>query len=96
MKRLNSTPNEARRVFYCPQCDKQRMVRDADHSVSNEKQKYTDRNNEEIELLTDICDFCQQSNYRKHFEPTKADIRKVIKAMQEEGDVGDQSLEDLL
>lgn len=97
MKRLNSNPPaRARRVFYCPQCNKQRMTRDADHVVSSSTQVYTDKNNTEIELLTDICSFCEQANYKRYFEPTRADLKRVLKAIQEEGNIGEDSLEDLL
>lgn len=71
------------RSFFCPQCDKQRMTRPMDHVVSDEKQTYTDKDGNEIELLKDICEFCVKKNTRIHFMPTRADVKKVLKSMSE-------------
>lgn len=96
MKRLNSKPKDMR-SFACPQCGKSRMTRPTDHTVSLEKREYKTKDNSQIELFTDICDFCKARNWTKYFEPTRADIRRVLKAMQDEAKLSeDQSLEDLL
>lgn len=96
MKRLNNKPVDMR-CFECPQCHKQRMVRKPEHIVSQETREYKTRDGTPVTLLVDICDFCQVSNSKRHFEPSKADIRRLIKAIQEEGKLEEgQSLEELL
>lgn len=96
MKRLNQKPVDMR-MLVCPQCQKPRMSRPIGHVIKLEKKSYKDRHDKDVEILTDICDFCIQKNYRLHFEPTRADIRKVLKTMQEEAKLADdQTLEDLL
>ena len=73
------------------------MLRDLDHEVSFEKQEYKTRDNQTIELFVDICENCKASNWRRYFEPTKADIRRVLKTMQEDAKLSEeQTLEDLL
>ena len=95
MKRVNSKPADMR-LFACPQCDKRRMVRKPDHVVSLEKEEVIDKNNESIHLLTDVCEFCLSKNHKKHFEPTKAEIRKIINAMSGNLELKGKSLEDIL
>lgn len=85
------------RTFTCPQCNKSRMSRPHDHTVSLEKKTYETYGGQHVDLLVDICTFCITKNKIKYFEPSKADIRKVLSAMKgqtklEEG----QSLEDVL
>jgi hypothetical protein len=72
------------------------MTRDIDHEVSDVKQSYKTKDNTDVELFVDICDWCKQRNFHKYFEPTKADIRKILKTMKDDADLGDNSLEDLL
>ena len=81
----------------CPQCNKPRLKRPLDFKASLEKKKYKTKDNSEVELLVDICEFCQTKNYHKYFEPTRADIKKIMKAMKEEAQLREgESLEDLL
>lgn len=88
---------EDKRVFTCPQCNKHRMTRPVAHVVSREQTEFKTRDGSPISLFTDICDGCAGKNYRKYFEPTRSDVRKVLKAMNEEAQAsGDVSLEDLL
>ena len=94
MKKTHQQP-VSKRAFFCPQCGKQRLLRPLDHKVSFAKQKYTDKNKQGIELHEDICEYCKIKNSRIHFEPTKADIKKVLKALKDEGKT-EESLEDLL
>jgi len=96
MKRVNNKPQD-KKSFRCPQCEKQRLIRPLGHTVSLEKQTYKARNDSEVELFVDICDSCRRRNYRIHFEPSKADVRKILQAMQGETKLEeDESLEDLL
>lgn len=96
MRRLNSRPKD-KRTHSCPQCGKQRMTRDLDHEVTDQKQEYKTKDGSTIELFIDICEFCKARNYQRYFEPTKADIRRVLKAMQEDAELGEEeSLEELL
>lgn len=96
MRRLNSKPKD-RRAFRCPQCDKPRMIRDIDHVVSQEKQEYKTRDGDQIQLFVDICESCKTRNWTRHFEPSKADIKRVLKAMQGQVKLEEnQSIEDLL
>lgn len=96
-KQRERCPN---RAFYCPQCDKPRLIRHHEHVVSKETRSYQTKDGGEVELLVDICDFCKRKNSRLYFEPDQADIKKVLQAMQEsaEGEPKneDVSLEDML
>jgi hypothetical protein len=96
MKRLNQKPQD-KRVFSCPQCKKYRMTRPLDYVVNETKQEYKTKDKDTIELFVDICESCKARNNRQYFEPSKADIKRILKAMQEDAKLGeDQSLEDLL
>lgn len=96
MRRLNGKPKD-RRTHSCPQCGKQRMTRDLDHELTLEKQEYKAKDGTTIKLFIDICEFCKTRNWRKHFEPTKSDVRRVLKTMQDDAELGEEeSLEDLL
>jgi len=72
-----------KRVFRCPQCDKQRMTRPHDHTVSLEKKTYDTYAGGTIDLFADICIPCIDRNKVQHFEPSPADLKKVLRAMQE-------------
>ena len=86
-----------KRAFQCPQCNKPRLIRPLDHTVSLDKHEYKTRDGSSVSLLVDICDACQARNFRQHFEPSKEDIRKVVKSMHAESELpGEQSIEDLL
>lgn len=96
MKRLNQKPQD-KRIFQCPQCSKHRLTRPIDHVVDKFKQEYKTKDKGIIELFVDICESCKARNSRLYFEPTKADIKRILKGMQENAELGeDQSLEDLL
>lgn len=96
MKRLTSKPVDMR-SFDCPQCNKNRMVRPMDHIVSEEKREYKAKDGQAVSLFVDICDFCQMRNFKRHFEPTKADVRRILKAIKTEAKLEEnQSLENLL
>jgi len=84
-------------MFTCPQCRKQRMTRPLDHVINEAKQEYKTKDKDTVELFVDICEPCKGRNSRLYFEPSKADIKRILKAMQEDAKLGeDQSLEDLL
>lgn len=73
------------------------MTRELDHEVSKEQQEYTTRANATVLLHTDICDWCKASNWRRYFEPSRADIRRVMKSLQENVELDEnESLEELL
>jgi hypothetical protein len=96
MKIPNRKPVD-KRAFQCPQCNKMRMVRDLDHEVSTVKQDYKTRDGSTISLIVDICDYCQHRNQKKYFEPTRADLRRAIKAMHTKAELSEEeTLEDLL
>lgn len=95
MKRLGGKPVDMR-TFECPQCKKLRMVRLPTHVVSTETREYKSRDGSAVTLLIDVCDHCRAKNYRKYFEPSQADVRRIIKAIKEEKQIEGQSLEDLL
>lgn len=95
MRRTNKSP-KSKRAHVCPQCDKNRLLKPLNEMPSLEKREYKTRTDEQIELFIDICDACKARNWRKYFEPTKADIKRILKTMQENTDLEDQSLEDLL
>lgn len=97
MRRLGGGTPIDKKVFTCPQCSRARMTRPLDHCVSKETQEFKTRDGSSVSLFTDTCEKCIGKNYRQFFEPTKADIRKVLKAMNDEATVsGDTSLEELL
>jgi hypothetical protein len=96
MKRFGGRPVD-KKIFTCPQCKKLRMSRVMDHKVSTEQKEFKTRDGSTVSLFVDVCDPCIARNYRKYFEPTRSDIRKVLKAMNEEAaTVDDVSLEELL
>ena len=96
MRRINVTPKSLR-AFTCPQCDKPRMMRDFEHIVSFEKRTYDTKDGNKVELFIDTCEFCKKKNFHKWFEPSRADIRKILKSMREDAELsGEQSLEELL
>lgn len=96
MKRLGGKPQDVKRCT-CPQCGKPRMTRPLAHVVNKDKKKYKTRTGEEIELMFDICESCARRNYRDYFEPTKADLRRIMQSVKESKQVPeDTSLEDLL
>jgi hypothetical protein len=88
------------RARWCPQCDKQRLLKPLDKEVSYNKEEFETRDGSKVSLFTDICEYCQVRNFRKYFEPTKADAKKVMKALKEatEGDnpQDETSLEEML
>jgi len=84
------------RMFKCPQCNKLRMVRPFDHVVSTETREYKSRDGNTVTLLIDVCDHCRASNYRKHFEHSQADVRRIMKAIKDQKQLEGESLEDLL
>lgn len=96
MKRITGT-SARRRAVFCPQCNKQRMYRSLDHEVSLEKQDYEARDGSTVTLHTDICQFCKERNWTRYFEPSRTDIRRVLKGMHKDAELEDnESLEDLL
>lgn len=97
MRRIGGGSPVDKKMFTCPQCLRARMTRPLDHTVSRDKQEFKTKDGSSILLMTDTCDACVARNYRTYFEPTKTDIRKVLKAMNDEATAsGDVSLEELL
>ena len=96
MRRINRKP-EDKRAFECPQCEKSRMIRPIDHVVFKDRNTYNMANGESVILFADICDWCKKRNYKKYFEPQKANVRRVLKTLHDDSKLADdQSLEDLL
>lgn len=96
MRRLNKAPISVR-AFTCLQCNKPRLMRDFDYVVNTSKTTYDTKDGSKVELFNDMCEFCKKNNFHKYFEPTRADVRKILKSMQEDAKLsGDQSLEELL
>jgi len=96
VKRINKKPVDMK-IFTCPQCGKDRVSRPLGHIISQEKQEFKTRDGSSVSLFIDTCDNCVGKNYRQYFEPTKSDIRKVLKAMNDEvKPSSDVSLEELL
>ena len=96
MRRMNRKP-EDKRMFTCPQCDRHRMTRPTDHVVSSEKRPYKTKDGGDIELFVDICDSCHRRNFKKHFKPSREDVRRVLKTLAADAKLEEgQSLEDLL
>lgn len=97
MKRITASKPRDKKTFECPQCGKRRMTRPLDHEVSLEKQTYKDKNGDDVALLVDICENCKVTNFRRHFEPSRRDIARTLKHIQQEADVPEgESLEELL
>lgn len=86
---------QCRKIFFCPQCNKQRMLRDSDHVVSKEKQNYTCANKNIVSLYVDICAFCKAKNIRKHFQSLEANMFKSLDDFNKDLNE-DESLEDML
>lgn len=96
MRRFNAKPVD-RKSFQCPQCKKPRMIRDLDHEVSLKEESHKTKDDKEVLLFVDICDPCKKRNFKKYFEPTKADVRRVLNAMKQDVELDEsQSLEELL
>lgn len=98
MKRLRKDSRIIdKKAFWCPQCNKYRLIRPLDHVVSQEKREYKTFKGDLVKLHVDICDFCVERNKNKYFEPSAADIRSFLKAMKEiTSEDSDVSLEDML
>lgn len=95
MRRINQKPPDMKMVS-CPQCGKG-MSRPLGHVVSQETQEFKTRDGGSVSLPTDTCQKCIGKNYRQYFEPTRSDVRKVLKAMNDEAKApSDVSLEELL
>lgn len=84
------------RVYVCPNCGKHRMIRPKGHVVPHETREVETPSGKMVEIPIDVCDTCQRRIVRKYFQPTKQDVKKVIKAVKEQKDLGDKSLEDIL
>jgi len=97
VRRLTSKTVD-KKTFKCPQCGEYRMLRPIDFEYSLEKQEYKTRDGSSVSLHVNTCDKCQRKNFKLYFEPSKADIRRVLKGLHdtstklEEG----ESLEELL
>lgn len=97
MRRFGGGKPSDKKVFTCPQCLRARMTRPLTHKVSQEKQEFKTKDGSTVSLFLDACDKCIAKNYRDYFEPTRSDVRKVLKAMNEEATAsGEISLEELL
>lgn len=97
MKRIGGPAPVDKKVFTCPQCSRARMSRPMGHVASHDKQEFKTRDGATVSLFVDTCDYCVAKNYRQYFEPTRSDIRKVLKAMNDEATTSsDVSLEELL
>jgi len=97
MKRISASKPRDMKSCECPQCGKRRMTRPLDHEVSLDQQTYKDRNGNEVTLYIDICEHCKVANFRRHFEPSRRDIARTLKQIQQEADVPEgESLEELL
>jgi hypothetical protein len=85
------------KVFQCPRCSKRRMVRPEGHIVDSDEKEIKLSNGASIKHHVDVCDACQNAIVRTMYTPSKAELRKVIKAMHDSSvDLGDKSLEELL
>jgi hypothetical protein len=74
-----------------------RMVRPHDYEVSDEMREINTPNGDTISIPKDICVYCEARIVKKHFQTKKADVKKVLKSLDEQTPVDeDQSLEDLL
>jgi len=96
MKRFDRKPVDTR-AFTCPQCRKLRLIRLPDHIVSLEQRDYKISSDKTVKLFVDICDNCRVKNYKQHFEPKPADVRRIMNAIKTgEQTAEGQSLENLL
>jgi len=75
------------------------MTRPIDYVVSTEKREYKTVRGDTVSLFVDTCDACVARNRRDHFEPTPADLKKLMQAIKEnkqETEADKPSLEELL
>lgn len=76
------------------------MTRPIDYVVSTEKREYKTIRGDTVKLFVDTCDACVARNRRQHFEPTPADLKKLMQAVKEqkveETPAAKPSLEELL
>lgn len=100
MKRINNKPVDSKK-HECPQCNKYRMIRPVTYAVSKEQREYKTVRGDTVKLHVDTCDACIARNRREHFDPTPADLKKLMQAIKEKSEepVADgekTSLEELL
>jgi Holliday junction resolvase RusA-like endonuclease len=93
--KINRPKPTDKKMFTCPQCEKYRMIRPLDHVVSTEKQEFKTKDGSMISLFTDTCEACFKRNYRQFFEPTKQDVKNILKSMTD-ASATSESLENLL
>lgn len=84
-------------VFKCPQCNKRRMQRPVGHKPTLERKTASAADGSDVEHYIDICGFCVAKLSKKLYEPSKKELKKVLKALHTPGaDLGEESLEELL
>ncbi len=94
--RRNSPPPPSK-TYVCPLCNKLRMVRPHDYEVSDEMREIRTPRGEKLIIPQDICVWCEKKIVDKHFKPKKADVKKVLKSLEEGDQIDpDKSLEDML
>lgn len=96
MKNLG-TNNVRKRAHYCPECNKPRLIVPIDDTPSKKKREFELPGGKKIELFEEVCQFCLRKYYKKYWEPKKADVKKIMRALAQEHELPeDTSLEELL
>jgi hypothetical protein len=64
---------------------------------NKEKREFELPDGSKVELFAEVCPFCIRKYYKKYWEPKKTDVKKIMKALQEQHELPeDTSLEELL
>lgn len=95
---LSRRQDEPKVTHVCPMCNKLRMVRSKGFEFDPEEMtEINTPSGKTIEVPANRCGFCDQKIVRKHFQPSKSDVKKVVKAMADQEAIPeDKSLEDML
>ena len=86
-----------KRAHYCLACNKPRLILPIDEDPIKTKREFELPGGEKVELFEQVCPFCVHRYYKRYWEPKKADVRKIMRALAEERELPeDTSLEELL
>lgn len=87
----------SKRAHYCPACNKPRLILPLDEEPSKKKREFKLPNDDTVELFEMVCSYCVHRYYKKYWEPKRADVKKIMRALAEEHALPeDTSLEELL
>ena len=86
------------RMFRCPRCKKERLLRPRGHTVITEEKEFKLQDGRIIKHHIDVCKACEGKIIAEFYTPRQKDLAKVIKALHDpsNSDLDEKSLEELL